>query len=464
MSHRRARLELAIVALGVLLLGLTPYPRAYTAALRQAEGHRAAREYSAALEAYQQAAHIDPDAPQPWLGMGQVFLQQRRFKLAATAFGEAGWRRSALAALMGLGESYAGRGDWTAAMQAWFHARALAPGEAGVYVALARASLAQGSFDQAERLLGQALARQPSADEAAAAHALLGRLLIDRDPAQAAEHLRQAGDADLLAVLDAVEAEPDPARRPLLLGAAFLQRGELPLAQRAFEQAVALDPAGAEPLAYLGHVLDLAGRTDAAHQALAQALALDPESALAYYFLGLHERQVGNLARAQEALWQALLRDPENAALRAAMAETFEAQGDYPSAEDWYRGAVEVAPDDAEFHLVLAHFYVDHLYHVEQGGIPAAEAALALAPGDARAHDLLGWAYHLAGRPADARRALDAALALDPSLVSAHYHLGSLYVTLGEVGLAQRHLQRAADLDTEGYYRQRAEGLLLDLD
>jgi tetratricopeptide (TPR) repeat protein len=458
----RARLELAIVLLGVLLLGLVPYPRAHTAALRQAEIHRAAREYGAALAAYEQAIHLDPDAPLPWLRAGEVLLQQHRFERAATAFKEAGRRHSAFAALLGLGESYAGQGDWTAAMDAWARARSLVPGDPRPYVALGQGSIAQDSFDQAAQLLDRALALHPAEQDAATAHALLGRLLID-DPDRAAGHLRQAGDADMLAVLDAAEAEADPARRALLLGAAFLQRGELTLARRELERAVALAPADAEVHAYLGHVLDLLGHTGAGRETLEHALTLNPESPLVYYFLGLHEEQVGNLAGAQESLWQALLRDPEDAAMRVSMAETFVALVDYPSAEEWYQAAVEVAPDDVEFHLVLAHFYVDHLYRIEQSGIPAAEAAVDLARGDARTHDLLGWAYYLAGRPTEARQSLDQALALDPDLVSAHYHLGSLYATLGEVDLARQHLQRAADLDIGGYYRQRAEGVLRDL-
>ena len=93
------------------------------------------------------------------------------------------------------------------------------------------------------------------------------------------------------------------------------------------------------------------------------------------------------------------------------------------------------------------------------------EEAVALAPSDARAHDLVGWAYQLAGRPADAETALRRALALDPALVSAHFHLGSLYVRSHAAdpamqALARLHLQRAADLDTLGYYRARAEMLL----
>ena len=129
--------------------------------------------------------------------------------------------------------------------------------------------------------------------------------------------------------------------------------------------------------------------------------------------------------------------------------------GDY-----WYQGAAEAAPDDADFHLMLVRFYLDHLYRVAEGGLPAAQTLVELAPDDARAHDLLGWAYHLAGQHAEGERVLLQALRLDPDLVSAHYHLGSLYLTIGQRESARWHLQRVIDLDLHGFYRGRAEPLL----
>jgi tetratricopeptide (TPR) repeat protein len=455
---------LVIMALGILLLGLTPYPRAFTETMRRAEVHRVAREYTAALEAYQEAARLDRESPLPWLHTGEILLAQHRFPLATAAFREAERLGRNVAATLGLGESYAGRGDWAAAIRTWLRAQEAAPGDARVYLALGRGALAQGQFEQAEQYLAQALLWEPTESEALAAHALLGRLLVTRDLGQAAEHLRQADDQNMLAVLQAVEAEAEPLRRTLTLGASFLQQSDLTLARQAFARAVEQAPGDAEPLAYLAHTLDRQGETGTAGELLARALALDPESVLAHYFLASHHRQIGNLSTAQEVLWQALLLDPENAALRVEMGEIFADLGDYVKAEEWYLGALEVAPEDLEFQRLLAHFYLDHLYRVEESGLPAAQATADLAPGDARAQDLLGWGLHLAGRSVEGSQVLLVALALDPDLVSAHYHLGSLYLSTGRMDLARQHLRRTADLDTSGYYRQRAEMLLAEMD
>jgi len=477
---RSSGLKLAIVAVGVLLLSLAPDPQAFTAAMRQAEIHRAGREYGAAVDSYSQAAGLAPDSSLPWQRLGEVLMQQHRFAEARDAFRAAEQichsegseeSRCRVEALLALGDAFAADGDWAAALTTWFGALPLSPQDARLYLALGRGMIAQGQLEPSVYYLRRALDLGPRPDVVssskvtASVHALLGRLLAGDDPAQAADHLSQAGDEDMLAVLRAVSAEPEPAGQAVLLGIAFLQRGELTLARRQLERAVALGPASAQAHAYLGQVLDRLGETEAAQDALQQALALDPDLVVAYYFLGIHHRQLGDVEEAQAILWQGLLRDPKNAALRVQMAEAYLDLGEYEGAEEWYRGAVDVVSEDQQldFQLILAHFYLDHLYHVVEGGVPAAEAAVALAPGDARAQDLLGWAYHLAGRHAEAEQALIKALALAPDLVSARYHLGSLYISTGRPELARQHLQRAADLDTEGYYRQRAETLLRDL-
>jgi tetratricopeptide (TPR) repeat protein len=468
---RSSGLKLAIVAVGVLLLNLTPDPQAFTAAMRQAGIYRAGQEYGAAIDSYSHAAGLAPGSPLPWQRLGEVLTQQHRFAEARNAFRAAERLGGGVEALLALGDAFAADGDWAAALTTWYGVLPLAPQDALLYLALGRGMIAQGQLGPAVYYLRRALDLGPRTDVAssskvaAAAHALLGRLLAGDDLAEAAGHLSQAGDSDMLAVLQAVSAEPEPAGQAVLLGIAFLQRDELTLARRQLERAVALAPANAQAHAYLGHVLDRLGDTGAAQDRLQQALTLDPDLVVAYYFLGMHHRQLGDAKEAQAVLWQGLVRDSQNAALRVQMAEAYLDLGDYAGAEEWYRGAVDAVPEDQrfDFQLILAHFYVDHLYHIVEGGVPAAEAAVALAPGDARAQDLLGWAYHLAGRHAEAEQALVKALALAPDLVSARYHLGSLYVSTGRPNLARQHLQRAADLDTGGYYRQRAEALLRDL-
>lgn len=477
----RIGLKLGTLGLVILVIGLAPNSRGFVGAMRQARDQQAAQEYGEALKAYAQAAELEPHSPLPRLGSAAVLLAQHRFLEAAPAFHQAERRGAGLSAAIGLGESFAGQHDWASALQVWYRAQQAAPDDPRLLVCLAQGSIVQRQFERARDYLVAALQSdlQPdpfalwaegarvgasSQELAAEAHGLLGRLLAGEDPEAAEQNLRQAGDEDMLAVLRASRAESDPARRHLLLGAAFLQRDDLPLARRYLERSVVLGPENSEVLAYLGHTLDRLGETAVARSALEQSLALDPDSTLAQYFLAIHHRQVGNVQKAQAVLWQALLCEPANAALRAEMARCFEEMSDYPQAEEWYQAAADAAPEDPSFQLLLAQFYVDHLYRIEEGGVPAAQRAADMAAEDPAVHDVLGWAYVLAGQPVEGEQSLRQALALDPGLVRAHFHLGSLYTRSGSQPQARYHLQRAVDLDTAGFYRERAQAILTELE
>ncbi|MCL7451858.1 MAG: tetratricopeptide repeat protein [Anaerolineae bacterium] len=473
--------KLGILAFLVLATGLAPYSHGFVEAMRQARDHQAAQEYGQALTAYERATELDRHAALPRLGSAVILLAQHRFLEAASAFHQAERRGAGVSATIGLGESFAGQQDWAAALQVWYRAQRTAPGDPRLLISLAEGSIAQGQFDRAREYLAAALESDLRPDRfalwargtrlgmssqelAAEVHGLLGRLLAGDDPVAAQRHLQQAGDDDMLAVLQAAAAEADPARRSLLLGAAFLQRDDLALARHYLQRSVALGADDPEALAYLAHTLDRLGETGAARAALEQAIALDPASTIAQYFLAIHLRQVGYVRDAQAVLWEALQREPVNAALRAEMAKCFEELSDYPQAEEWYNGAAEAAPEDPAFQQLLAHFYVDHLYHIEAEAVPAAQKAVEMAPEDPAAHDILGWAYVLAGQPVEGEQSLRQALALDPTLVRAHFHLGSLYSQAGSRTQAQHHLQRAIDLDTTGFYRERAQATLEGMD
>lgn len=477
----RIGLKLAILALLILAIGLAPYHRGFVEAMRQARDHQAAQEYGQALDAYARAAQLDWRSPLPRWGSAVILLRQHRWLEAASAFHEAERRGAGVSATIGLGESFAGEQDWAAALQVWYRAQRSAPGDPRLLISLAEGSIAQGKFERAKEYLAAALHSdlqpEPLAlwaegsrlgasglELAAQAHALLGRLLAGTDPEAAEQHLQQAGDIDMLDVLRVTSLETDLARRHLLLGAAFLQRNELSLARHYLEQATALTPNGAEAPAYLAHTLDRLGETGAARAALEQALVLDPDSTMAHYFLAIHQRQVGNIPEAQAVLWDALQREPDNAALRAEMARCFEELPDYVQAEEWYRAATEAAPQEPGFQLLLAQFYVDHLYRIEEEAVSAAQQAVDMAPEDPAAHDILGWAYVLAGLPIEGERSLREALALDPELVSVHFHLGSLYSQAGSRAQARHYLQRAVDVDTTGFYRERAQAILDSLE
>jgi tetratricopeptide (TPR) repeat protein len=457
-------LRLAVVALGVLLLNLSPAPVALVEAMREGDALSTMGDRVAAVKALEMAARLDPRSPLPYVRLGQVYLDWHRWAEAGQVFRQANRRQETAEGWAGLGQSLAERQDWVRATQAWLQALRLDPGDADNYVCLAQASLAQSQFDQARQQLRRALALDPHHPRA---HGLLGLLALD-DPPQARVHLEQVGDPALLAWLDRIEAawagssEEERAEAAVLSANLLLHLEQPTLARGHLERFLAKGRDNAEVVATLGYTLDRLGETGPARQALLRALELDPDLALGYYFLGLHERELGRWQTARDYFWEAVQREPSHAAACAELAAAQVMLHEYEAAETWYAAAVDQAPPDQElaFRLVQTSFYLDTAYKASSAGLAAAQEAAALAPDDPRALDLLGWAQVLSSQYGDAEATLQQALARAPELASGEYHLGSLYATTGRYSLARQHLERAAGLDRTGVIRSRAEALL----
>jgi tetratricopeptide (TPR) repeat protein len=457
---------LIVLALLPLVVG-TPTTVQYSQWLARGDALRERKEYSAALAMYNQAHQLAPELAVPLVRTGEVYLAQQRYALAIgvlqTALSLQGSKAEALAKLA---EAYSGQGEWLSASNAAREALALAPELRETRLLLGRAYLRREKYEEAQQVFEDALLRYPGDPTA---HYYLGLLAATKDPESARPHLQatiaaQPGSALATQAGSALEgfressATDDPALAAARLGLTYLQLDELQLAGLAFAKAIDAAPDYAEAYAYLGHVKAQLGQP--ALDLLQHALRLQPDLVLGHYFLGSYYRAQGLDSLAEEEFWTALHRDPRNAALCSEMALIYLERGDYTTAEEWMVAAVERAPRDPAFQLLLARFYVDHAYRVKEKGIEAARRAVELAPQSAEAHDLLGWAYFLNGDLSLAEESLRRALELDGELAAAHYHLGALLEARGKRAEARVAYQRAADLDTTGLYRERAERAL----
>jgi Flp pilus assembly protein TadD len=181
--------------------------------------------------------------------------------------------------------------------------------------------------------------------------------------------------------------------------------------------------------------------------------------------LGMHHARRGRWLSARDLLLQAHDLDPANPAICAAVAETYLQAPNalYPIAERWLHAAVDNAPADPRFHLLLARFYVEYGIDPGQRGLAAARVAADLSPSDAGAQETLGWAYHLSGQPARAIGPLDRARTLAPQEPRVSYRLGEVYRALGRADQARRFYQQAVDLDWHGPVGERARRAMRDL-
>jgi tetratricopeptide (TPR) repeat protein len=465
------RRRFSVLFLACLVLGLRLWPERddYVALIREGDAHLASKEYSFAARVYRQAASLRPGSPVPLLRLGEAFLAQAWYDRAQAALlaahREGGWTSELH---LRVGQLYQGMGLETEAIAQWEAALAQDPHLAEARLEVGWACLHREAWDDARVAFEAILARwdDDHRQRWQAAHYGLGLLLIQEDPAAALHHLQiAAGGEDgaiagkaiaLGAAVERVSSISDAIHAVASLGEAYVRAEAWSLARRTLAQALAAEPAYAEAMAYLGHVLDYLGDPAEAERHLQRAVQLAPTTTLTRYLLGLYYQRHGRAREAAFQYRQALKLDPHNAALYAELGHAWLTEKNYVDAEVAFRAAAELAPRHVGFQLLLARFYVDRLIKVRTHGLLVARDAARLDPADAEAFDVLGWAYYLVGYLDEAERTLSRAVALDPDLAGARYHLGVVHRQLGQSIEADYQLWRTVDLDRTGYYRSHA--------
>ncbi len=471
------RVPVLLVLLALVCTRAAPLPVGAVSSMSNAAADlRALKSYTAAVEVYEQMAGLSPDDPDPLLSIGEIYLTQRHWLPAIDASTRALARQGNCGpAQAGLATATWERGERLEALALWQMALANQPHLTEARLRLALAYLNLNRPAEAEATLhailvsgsgrpGEGEGSPPGQESIASAHLYLA-MLYALDDAEGARRRLAAIPNDapqpvvatrdyMLAALEqsAADSEAEAART---LGLAFVQIEQWQLARDALERALALDLTDAETMAFLGHVESQLGRPAMNH--LAATVAARPEWPLGHYLLGLYYVKYGLADLAIEQFQETLRLDPGNAQAQVDLARAYTSVGNYLDAESAYRAAAEAAPEDLTFRLALAHFYADHSLHVTDRGLAAAHSAADLAPDDPRGRDLLGWMYFLAGDPQKARLHLLSALRLDREQPSTYYHLGMLYQALGQQEAAHSAFLRAIDLDTDGWYRERAQ-------
>jgi tetratricopeptide (TPR) repeat protein len=460
------RLLLWAVLIGLVLVASSVFATTAvepTLMLRLADQHRADTEYGAAIDVYEELIDLRPDWAAPRVRLGQIYLAQGRWAEAQSAFVLALENNSSdTHALGGLAEVAHHRGELQTAVELWRRALAVDPSDLEARYRLSQVYVEMSRFSEAEDELYRVLCQDRNHQ---AAHYALGTILATENPAQALDHLRVAASGeepslalraaemvDILTGGDTSIAEAQVADR---LARWCLRNGMPSLALRQLERLTDAYPGNYTARAYLGYALFSLGRYDLARDTLREVTQLSPENPLGYYFLGVLHRSEGYYATALWDLKRSLLLDPSNAAAYAAIADTYTRLGQYVTAEEWYRAATSVAPEEPGFPLLLAEFYLEVMPRPREALSAATEAAR-LAPDDPATLDLLGWAYLMAGDADTAKIVLERSLALDPNLASAYYHLAVVCQELGDDVTAEWAFQRTIDLDADGTYREKA--------
>ena len=246
----------------------------------------------------------------------------------------------------------------------------------------------------------------------------------------------------------------DPGYAPAYVGLAdcynslsVVQIGALPpaegrrRAQEAATKALELDGALAEAHNALGFVKHYNWDWQAAEQDFKRAIELNPSYANAHNFYASYLMSRGRVDESIAASNLARQLDPFSLAISAQRGFLLENARRYNEAIDQLRAVIAMDPNHYQAYWFLGHTYAANKQFAE--AIAAAEKAVELSERTPGALGMLGLAYGLAGRKADALKILNELLELNKTRYVTPAALVNVYVGLGDKEQAFAWLEKA---------------------
>jgi len=393
-------------------------------------------------------------------------------------------------------------GENESAIKAFQRARSLAPKEAPPYFGLGFAYMKAGHFQEALEAYRDGVSRDPNDVAANQNYAFLLTQEGDfRDAVEPLKRLKSLQPENVSARSTLIEAylkagmkneEEDEINQLLSAHIATMQEevslaklllgdGEGKASAEVLRHAAATWPDAAEPHGDLGLLLAQGQQYEAAVSELGHAAQLDPDSAV--YALGLGEAllrwrhdpialqfllavraKFGDLplykfelglayfylTRFQEALqeFENLAKEqPKSSRVQYLLGGTYQELGELDKAEDCYRKAIALKPDEASYYLNLASL-LKKVHPADLTEIVRlSEKALALNPNNEDVKLLLASCYQTQGRIAEAQALLEAVVISDPDFRAAHVALAQVYFRQKRMEDAQKQESIAAKLE-----------------
>ena len=219
-----------------------------------------------------------------------------------------------------------------------------------------------------------------------------------------------------------------------------------------YQMVPAASPLKANAEIQTGLVLDALGRTDDAVKHVEVLVAERPTDTEALTTLGNLQRGQKHYGDAIASYTRAIDAMPnDDKALWGLLyfrGIAFERNKQWPKAEEDFRHALTLTPDQPLVLNYLGYSWIDQGIHLDEG-FKMLRRAVSLRPEDGFIVDSLGWAHFRLGDYDEAVRELERAVNLKPSDATINDHLGDAYWRAGRKLEAQFQWNHARDLSPE---------------
>lgn len=328
---------------------------------------------------------------------------------------------------------------------------------AGAFMDIGNSAVARGDFDQAITAYRSALEAAPG--HLQAWQALASTLALKGDHEEALELYREL-----------LEREPDNAISHYNVGNLHVALGDLDAAARHLARSAELAPDFGNALFNLATVLDRLGRTEEAAEQAARAVAAEPEERPVRLLHAKLLAKIGRLEEAEDALSELLAREPDDAEALLALGGALEEQGRTHEALETYGSVLDLPgvrqdPDGGRSESrAKAHLLIGQLLGrsgESEESLSHLDAAAALAPDLSEVHLALAAAHGQARRFAAAAASYARAVELDPAQPSSHFGRGTALLLAGREADARRALEESLERLPESLSLRHALARLL---
>ena len=390
-----------------------------------------------AVEAFEKARSLAPQEAPAYFGLGLLYMQKGDIDKALEAY-RGGLARDPndIAANQNYALLLMGRGAFREAVGPLARLKSMNGGDVSTRATLIEAYLKAGMRSEGEEEIGQFVSGHLASRQEEVSLAKL--LMADQEGEAAAEILRHA-----------TATWPDNAEAHGELGLLLTQREQYETAVKELGTAVQLDPDSAKYSLGLGEAL-LRWRHDPV--ALQYLLAIRDKFAdlpiykfqlgLAYFYLtrfSMAIQQFETLAR----------ENPKASRVQYFLGGSYQAIGQLKEAEDCYRKAVVLKPDEASYYTALASLLKKQNPADLAEPHRLLEKALALNPSDQEGKLQLASCFELEGKLTDAQTLLEELTRSNPGSHNAHAALARVYFREKKVEEAEQQKSIAAKLEAD---------------
>ena len=284
-------------------------------------------------------------------------------------------------------------------------------------------------------------------------------------------------------------SQPEALSGPLLvlLGDAYLKKGNVDKAEQSYQLAVSKQSGDTDAVLGLAQVSQFRGDAKNALVYLSRARKLVASSPETLYRFALVSAAAGLYEEANVSLQAAIRLKPDEPTYFLALGNTWLKKPDVPAAEQAFRRSLELQPDSAQAQMSLGYALLEQKKYPEarewlekslakDAGVPETlyylgliaqeqnederavellKKAIQLVPSFSFPHAALGSSYLKLKNYPLAKAELELSVSLNPNDPRAHYNLAVLYARLKDPERAQQEMQIVEKLKQAGKTHQK---------